>query len=105
MISKNLKLQLPLLILFNDIIDTTIPILPKTFEFVFELIKEYGIDGTALGVTDLMLGVSLMQYKENLCLMTRDTTDFLQNIFDMPFIINAKHRKGIFTYGIYQFLK
>jgi predicted nucleic acid-binding protein len=70
-----------------NLVDANIPIVPKTFELVYELIKKYGIDGTALGITDLMLGSSLMQYSGNLCLMTRDTTDFLQNIFDMPFYI------------------
>ncbi len=89
----------------NDIIDVTIPIIPKTSDLVYELIREYGIDGTPLSLTDLMLGAILMQYENNICLMTRDTTDFMQSIFDLPFIINASHNKGIFTYGIYQYTK
>jgi predicted nucleic acid-binding protein len=89
--------------LIGDIIDVTVPFMPKTFEFVYELIQKYGIDGTGPGITDLMLGATLMQYKKNICLMTRDTTDFMQNVFELPFIINATHTKGIFTYGIYQY--
>ncbi|RJQ27816.1 hypothetical protein C4577_00630 [Candidatus Parcubacteria bacterium] len=91
--------------LINDIIDVTIPVLPENFDLTFKLIREYGIDGTALDVTDLMLGSMLIQYKQNICLMTRDTTDFLQDVFELPFIINAKHNKGIFSYGIYQYIK
>lgn len=62
----------------SSIIDVTIPILPKTFELVYKLILSYGIDGTALNITDLLLGAILMQYKQNIYLMTRDTTDLFQ---------------------------
>lgn len=89
----------------NDIIDISLPILPQTFQLVYDLIKEYGIDGTALSISDLFLGAALMQYGENIYLMTRDTTDFIQRIFDLSFVINAPHSKGIFTYGIYQYRK
>ncbi len=87
----------------NDIIDVIIPCVPKTFDLVYELIQSYGIDGSALNVTDLLLGATLMQYGSNICLITRDTTDFMQKIFDLPFVVNATHEKGIFTYGIYQY--
>lgn len=89
--------------LIHNIIDTTLPTLPKTYELVYDLIEKYGIDGTALNITDLFLGAMLMQYKPNLCLMTRDTTDFIQNIFTVPHVINIPYQKGIFTYGIYQY--
>lgn len=89
----------------NDIVDIILP-LPRTVDtLTYELIKQYGIDGTSLSITDLFLGTMLMQYKQNIFLMTRDTTDFMQNIFDLKFIINASHKKGIFTYGIYQYSK
>lgn len=91
--------------LINDIIDVVIPCMPKTFDLIYSLIQQYGVEGTAIDITDLMLGAILMQYGKNICLMTRDTTDFIQNIFDMPYIINAPHGKGIFTYGIYQYVK
>ena len=87
----------------SNIIDVMLPVVPQTFQLVYELIKTYGIDGTALSLTDLILGATLMQFKENIYLMTRDTTDFIQKIFDLTFIINAPHPKGIFTYGIYQY--
>lgn len=38
-------------------------------------------------------------------LMTRDTTDFLQSIFDLTSVVNIPTSKGIFTYGIYQYTK
>lgn len=89
----------------NDIVDVTIPIVTKAFELVYELITIYGIHGTALTVTDLLLGATLMQYKKSIYLMTRDTTDFIQQVFDLSFIINIPYSKGIFTYGIYRYAK
>lgn len=89
----------------NDIADITLPTSGSTINLVYDLIKIYGIDGSSLSVTDLFLGSTLMQYKKNIFLMTRDTTDFMQNVFDLKFIINAPHKKGIFTYGVYQYLK
>lgn len=86
-----------------SIIDLTIPLNPAIYDNTYTLIQKYGIDGTALNITDLFLGAMLMQYKNNLCLMTRDTTDFMQNIFDVPHVINVPYQKGIFTYGIYQY--
>jgi predicted nucleic acid-binding protein len=87
----------------NDIVDVVLPTPSGICDYIYEMIKKYRIDGSSLGITDLYLGAMLMQYKQNVFLMTRDTTDFIQNIFDLKFIINAKHNKGIFTYGIYQY--
>jgi len=84
---------------------TTLPINPRNCELAYDLIKLYGIDGSAMHITDLFLGTILMQYGENIYLMTRDTSDFLQRIFNLRFVINATHAKGIFTYGIYQYTK
>ncbi len=92
-------------ILINEIIDIMVPILPKTYECVYEVIKLYGLDGTALNITDLFLGGITMQYGESICLMTRDTTDFIQRIFDLCYVVNVPNSKGIFTYGIYQYKK
>lgn len=89
----------------DQIIDTTIPFTPQTLSLVYSLIQQYGLDGTATNITDLVLGATLMLYKENIFLMTRDTTDFIQRIFDLKLVVNAAHNKGIFTYGIYQYLK
>ena len=91
--------------LINDIIDVYLPIIPQTFQLVYEVIKSYGIDGSSLSITALFLGATLMQYKENIYLMTSDTTDFIQSIFDLSFVINVPYTKGIFTYGIYQYVK
>ena len=91
--------------LIDDIIDTTIPVIPRTFQLTYQLIKAYGIDGTSVNITDLLLGATLMQYRQNIYLITRDTTDFIQRIFDLLFIVNAPHNKGIFTYGVYQYRK
>ncbi|MBI5619593.1 type II toxin-antitoxin system VapC family toxin [Candidatus Gottesmanbacteria bacterium] len=89
----------------NDIVDITIPVVAKTMELVYTLIQRYGIHGTAINITDLLLGATLMQYQNNICLLTRDTTDFIQTIFDLSFIVNIPYAKGIFTYGVYQYVK
>lgn len=74
--------------LISDIIDAELPITPIAYGLVYKLIQLYGIDGTALNTTDLFLGAMLMQYGKGLYLMTRDTTDFMQNIFDLPSVVN-----------------
>lgn len=89
----------------NDVVDTVLPIIPNIYELAYQLIQEYQIDGVGLSTTDLLLGATLMQYKNKICLMTRDTTDFIQRIFKLQFIVNAPHPKGIFTYGIYQYIR
>lgn len=89
----------------SDIIDAVIPLTPDTYKIAYNLIKMYEIEGTALHITDLLLGATLMMYKQNIYLITRDTTDFLQNIFDLTFIVNAVHNKGILAYGVYQYTK
>ena len=91
--------------LIYKIIDEVISCDQTVFELVYNLIQLYGEDGAALNITDLMLGAILMQYRENICLITRDTTDFIQDIFDLKFIVNSPHKKGIFTYGVYQYAK
>lgn len=85
--------------------DVVLPNPTNSGDLIYELIKQYGIDGTSLSIVDLYLGSTLMKYKQNIFLMTRDTTDFMQNIFDLKFIVNASHNKGIFTYGIYQYIR
>ena len=92
-------------ILINSIIEVTIPIVPETYKFAYNLITLYGIDGASVNITDIFLGAILMQYKKNICLITRDTSDFMPKIFDLLFIINVPHGKGIFTYGVYQYRK
>lgn len=87
----------------DDVVDAILPISPKTYELAYELIKEYGIESKVLSTTDLLLGALLKQYKESVYLMTRDTSDFIQNIFDLVFIINCPLPKGIFTYGVYKY--
>lgn len=89
----------------NEIIDTTINIIPDTYKNAYELIKMYGENGAGLHITDLMLGSILLKYQKNIYLITRDTTDFIQDIFNLCFIVNASFNKGIFAYGVFQYNK
>ncbi len=87
----------------NGIVDAVLPTYAPLYSKVYELIKIYGIEGTGVNITDLFLGAMLMQYRPNIFLITRDTTDFIQRIFELSSIINVPHSKGIFTYGVYQY--
>lgn len=89
--------------LIDDIVDVIIPLSAQTYSEVYKLIIEYGIEGTPVGITDLFLGAVLKQYGQNIFLLTRDTTDFIQRIFELNSIVNVPRSKGIFTYGIYQY--
>lgn len=85
----------------SEIIDATLPITEKTHGLVSELIILYGEYGAALSLTDLFLGATLNQYRKNIYLLTRDTTDFIEKIFNLSCILNLPHSKGIITYGVY----
>ena len=89
--------------LMESIIDNTISITPDIHENVYTLIKKYKIEGKSSSITDLYLGAYLMKYRKNLFLLTRNTNDFLQNIFGVKSIINVTYPKGIHSYGIYQY--
>lgn len=92
-------------ILIGNIVDVIIPVVAKNMELAYTLIQRYGIHGAGVHTTDLILGTTLMQHGNNICLLTRDTTDFIQTIFSLLFIVNIPHAKGIFTYGVYQYTK
>jgi predicted nucleic acid-binding protein len=87
----------------NEIIqDVVIPITPAIFKEVHNLVELYGIDGAGVEITDLFLAAILRQYKENIFLLSKDTSAFIQRLFKLSFIINLPHAKGISTYGVYQ---
>ena len=67
------------------------------------LLQHYKEDGRAASITDLLLGLILMRYKTNLFLLTKNTTDFPTNIFTLATYVNLVYRKGIHTYGVYQY--
>ncbi|KKR87340.1 hypothetical protein A2875_02835 [Candidatus Gottesmanbacteria bacterium RIFCSPHIGHO2_01_FULL_46_14] len=90
--------------LIAEIVDATIPMTPNMIELMYSLIQIYGIDGTALTITDVLLGAMLMQYGDNIALLMRDTTDFIQRVFKLLFVVNAPFGKGIWTYGVYQYI-
>jgi len=88
--------------LIEKIIDYTIPITSDINNNVFESIKKYELYGKALSETDLFLGACLMKYKKDLFLLTRDTTDFPLNIFELVSVVNMIYTKGIHSYGVYK---
>ena len=86
---------------FNEIISACLPITEAIFTHGYRLIQQYKEDGKTASVTDLLLGAALMTYKENLLLLTKNTTDFPTNIFSLVSHINIVYRKGLHSYGLY----
>ena len=87
----------------KKIVDVDIPAVAKTMSLGHELIKEYGIEGSVLSSTDVILGSLLKQYPAHIYLMTRDTTDFICGVFNLCYMVNIPHDKGVFSYGIYKY--
>lgn len=88
---------------FDQIIEACLPTTNETFVNLYKLIQMYKENGKSLSVTDLFLGATLMQYKRNLFLLTKNTTDFPTNIFTLESYINISYTKGLHTYGVYSF--
>ncbi len=86
----------------ESIVETILPDI-NLQDNIEALIKRYGIESKDLSMTDLYLGATLMKYGENICLLTRDLSDFPTNIFKRITFLNVTHTKGIFTYGVYCF--
>lgn len=86
---------------FDQIIETCLPTTNEMFINLYKLIQMYKEDGKSLSVTDLFLGATLMQYKGSLFLLTKNTTDFPTNIFNLESYINISYTKGLHTYGVY----
>ncbi len=88
--------------LIEKIVDYIIPITPDIYKNAYELIKKYEMNGKALSETDLFLGATLMKFKKNIYLLTKNTTDFPLNIFELHSVVNTIYSKGIHSYGLYQ---
>ena len=88
---------------FDQIIEICLPTTNETYDNLYKLIQAYKEDGKSLSVTDLFLGATIMQYKESLLLLTKNTTDFPTSIFNLQSYINISYNKGLHVYGIYSF--
>lgn len=84
----------------EDIVETFLPIRDFQTE-VEKIIKEYNIESKDLSVTDLYLGATLTKYRKNLCLLTKDLSDFPSYIFERITFLNLLHSKAIHPYGVY----
>lgn len=85
----------------DQFIDATLPLTQSTIGHLYHLVKLFGVEGKSASITDLMLGAFLMQYRGQLFLMTKNTTDFPSNIFQLMTLVNFPHIRSIQTYGIY----
>lgn len=91
--------------LIAEIIESSLPITKEIFDNVRNLLALYKEDGKSASITDLLLGGMLVQYPDNLFLLTKNTTDFPTNIFNLVTYLNLLHRKSIQSYGVYNFTK
>lgn len=85
----------------NNIVEAYLPITSEYVSLVEDLLKVYKIEGKDLSITDLFLGATLYKYKHNICLFTRDLSDFPANIFKRISFFNLLKRRTIQTYGVY----
>lgn len=79
------------------------PILPDLVENVYALIKRYKEDGKGVSFSDLLLGATLMKYKSNIFLMSKNASDFPDKIFRVASYINVFKNKSLQCYEVYQF--
>ncbi len=84
----------------EDIVEAFLPIRDYQTQ-VEKLIKDYKIESKDLSITDLYLGATLIKYKEKICLLTKDLSDFPAYIFERITFLNLLHSKTIHPYGVY----
>ena len=89
--------------LFEKICEACLPIIAGVFDNVYSLIQSYKEDGKGISITDFLLGATLMYYKKNLFLLTKNTTEFPLSIFKLKTLLNLSHKKGLHSYGVYSF--
>lgn len=87
----------------NQIVDALMPTTVDTYDNLFDFIKIYKEDGKSLSITDLLLGAVLMQYRNTLLLLSKNTTEFSTNVFNLVTYMNISYTKGLHSYGIYNF--
>jgi predicted nucleic acid-binding protein len=87
---------------FDDITKFVLPVDKEVIDNTYKLVKRYKEAGGTIHFTDLFLGATLMRYKSNIYLFSRNINELPASIFDLEFIINYPINKGIFTYGIYK---
>lgn len=92
------------LALVDEIAETHLPVTKDIFDNIYMLIDLYKEEGKGVSTTDLLLGGMLVQYQPNLFLLTKNTTDFPTNIFNLATHLNLLHRKAIQSYGVYNYL-
>jgi len=85
----------------EEITDTILPFSEDIYKNVDTLIKKYREKGKSLSTVDLMLGAYLMKYGENIFLLTKDTTDFSNKIFEFVSHVHLVHDKGVHILGLY----
>lgn len=89
----------------NEITGTCIPLTSDIFDNLRRLVELYKEEGKAVSLTDLLLGSTLLRYEKGLYLLTKNTTDFPTNIFNLVTHLNLIHRRSIQSYGIYNYIK
>lgn len=88
---------------FEKIIDAYIPCAPDLLKNLLELLKLYKIDSKDLSLTDLYLGALLVKHRKNICLLTKDLTDFPTRIFNRVTYVTLLESNTIRNYGVYNF--
>lgn len=92
------------LALVDEITETRLPVTKDVFDNIYMLIDLYREEGKGASMVDFLLGGMLVRYPQNLFLLTKNTTDFPTNIFNLATHLNLVHRRAIQSYGVYNYL-
>lgn len=88
----------------DEITETRLPVTKDVFDNIYMLIDLYREEGKGASMVDFLLGGMLVRYPQNLFLLTKNTTDFPTNIFNLATHLNLVHRRAIQSYGVYNYL-
>lgn len=88
---------------FGEIVSNFLPVTKDVFDNARELTRMYKEEGKGVSIVDLLLGVTLIKYQKNLCLITKDIKDFPTNIFRRLTHFSLMGYRSIQSYGVYNY--
>ncbi len=100
--SENHEVFAKKIALVSSIIDYLLPINPNVFEKELPwLVENYAQDGKKVSLTDFILGAQTKIHNHDLCLLTKNPTDFLSSIFTYKTHFLLQLERGLQVYGVY----
>lgn len=91
--------------LISKTADEIFPVSADTLRYSTYLVEQYGEDGKGMSVVDIILGGIILEYRNNLLLLTKNTTDFPTNIFAFKSYFHLVLKRAIQVYALYGYEK